>query len=369
MKTNTDFKNNSRSEPWFLTLGIGKEKDSFITDLSMMLEAGIPIIEALIALKKQTASTRLIKIIEQLEEDISGGMQVWQAFLNSTLLPEYAIALIRVGEESGRLNDNLKLIASQEQKDKLLKQRLSSSMSYPILVLSLTAIIGVSLAWFILPRLAGVFVNLKLKLPLPTRMLLSATHFLNNWGSLAIPVFIFTFAIFIYILFFQKKTKFLGQALLLKTPGIQTLILETELSRFSYLLATMLRSGIPIVESLELIAKSANFRVYKNIYLALRDNLEEGNSFQKAFLTLPKAKQYFPPHVQQMLISAEQSGKLEDTLFVIAKNTEEKSEISTKNLSVILEPVLLVVVWLGVAFVALAIVLPIYNLIGGLNTP
>ncbi len=364
---NKDSNKNSKKISWFSNFNIGKEKESFIADLSMMLQAGIPINDALSALKTQVKSAHLEKAVSQLEENVNNGMQVWQAFLNSKLLPAYAIALIRVGEESGQLNENLRLISTQEQKDNLLKERLHSSMIYPVLVLSLTAIIGVLLAWFILPRLAGVFTNLKLKLPLPTKVLLYIAAFLQDSGFWAVPVFIIACASVIYVFFLHPKTKVLGQTVLFNTPGIKTLIMETEISRFSYMLATMLKSGIPVVEAVKLVAESTNFFAYKKIYLKLQALIEEGDTFQKAFFSLPNSKRYLPHHIQQMLISAEKSGKLEDTLFVIAKNTEEKSEISTKNLSTILEPLLLVIVWLGVAMVALAIILPIYNVIGGLN--
>ena len=352
---------------FFKTFGVGKEKDYFIENLSLMLASEMPITVALLAMKEEIRSKKLLKIVAEMEADVSGGMHVWRAFEKTYLFPGYIISLIKIGEESGKLNENLKVISIQQAKDRLLKQRIRSAMLYPVIVFSLTLVIGTGIAWFILPRLASVFLNLRLKLPLPTRLLIAAGKFLSVWGYIAVPALIVFFILFFFLIFGNPKTKFLGQKFLFVLPGVKGLIQEVELTRFGYVMGTLLSAGIPVVQATDLLSEVSTFEVYKKFYSFCKLSLEEGNSLQKTFHSYKNSVKLIPVPVQQIVISGEQSGKLEQIFFSIAKNFEEKSENSTKNLTVILEPVLLVIVWLGVATIALAVILPIYNLIGGLQ--
>ncbi|HYV33980.1 MAG TPA: type II secretion system F family protein [Candidatus Limnocylindria bacterium] len=350
------------------TFGIGKEKDAFMENLSLMLAADMPVAQALNAAKGDIASRRLLKIVEELENDINSGQHFWQAFTKAGLFPAYVVSLIKIGEESGRLSENLKVISGQQAKDQLFKQRIRSAMIYPCIVFGLALVVGIGIAWFILPRLAGVFLNLKLKLPLPTRMLIALGVFLQHWGIIAVPLFLFGFFIFFFFLFFNPKTKFLGQKLLFALPGVKALIQEVELARFTYVLGSLLGAGVPVVEAVDLSSQASTFVNYKKFLENLKISLEEGNSFQSSFHAYPKAKKLIPAAVQQLIVSAEQSGKLQQVLLSVAKTYEEKSENSTKNLAVVVEPIMLIIVWVGVAMVALSVILPIYNLIGGLNS-
>ena len=238
---------------------------------------------------------------------------------------------------------------------------------YPIFILVLTAIIGLGIAWFILPRLASVFSSLKLELPLVTRILIATGKFLEGNGFWAIPCVVLILAIIFFFVFIFSKTKFIGQKILISTPGVKQLIREVELARFGYLLGTLLKASLPIVKSLDSMSKATTFRSYQRFYVHCRDSIMDGNSFQKSFLSYPKSHKFIPTPIQQIIISAEKSGNLAGSLIEIGKTFEEKTDNSTKNLAVILEPVLLVVVWVGVVGVALAVILPIYSLVGGLG--
>ncbi len=131
------------------------------------------------------------------------------------------------------------------------------------------------------------------------------------------------------------------------------------------MLGGMLGAGLPVVTAFDSLIGVTEFVSYKRFYRFLRDRVEEGNSFAKSFALYPRVDRLMPPSIQQMIIAAEQSGFLADTLVKIGERFEEKTEVSTKNISTILEPILLVIVWFGVAGVALAIILPIYSLVGG----
>jgi type IV pilus assembly protein PilC len=320
------------------------EREYLTENLSMLVASGMGIAPALDAIKSEMSSRRMQKVLEKIKRDVESGYPIWRALDASKMFPRRAVSLIRIGEETGKLSQNLKLLAIQEQKEKTFRSKIRSAMVYPLFVLLVTSVVGIGTAWFILPRLTTVFSQLKLDLPLPTRMLIATGGFFQEYGIVAVPVFVFVLAGLLYVLFFFSQTKWLGQAVLFRLPGVSKLIQEVELSRFGYLLGTLLGAGISVVSSLDSLKEVTSFRRYNR-----------------------GSNKMIPVPIQQMIIAGEQSGNLSETLLKIGEIFESKTETSTKNLTVILEPILLVIVWLGVVGVALAIILPIYNLIGGLN--
>ncbi len=344
-----------------------KEKDYFLDNLSMMVASGTDVPSALRSIQAEVRSSGLQKTISRIREEVEGGEKLWRAFKNARLLPSSVIALIRLGEESGKLADNLKLIVLQQAKLRQYKSKVTTAISYPAFVFFITIVSGLGIAWFILPRLANVFSQLRIKLPLTTQILIQVGQFLGSWGWLAVPVFVSLFLLIIYLVFFYKKTKFLGQALLLSLPALRRLITESELSRAGFTLGTLLKSGLSVPDSLALLISGSEIYVFRNFYAKLKRNIEEGNSFQNSFSQNKDVNQLISLPVQQIIISAERSGNLPEAFLSIGQTYEAKTENTTQNLIVFLEPVLLIIVWLGVLFVAFAVILPIYSLIGELN--
>lgn len=353
----------------FLVLGMGKDKEYFLENLSMLMASGMEVMLALEAIKKEVRTTAAKKVIDKLKEQIEEGYSLSEALISTRIFSDYAISLIKIGEKSGRLKENLKVIIDQEEKTRTFKSKIKSAMMYPLLILALSATIGIGIAWFILPRLANVFSQLDIKLPLITQALIATGEFLGDYGKIAIPVFLVVFISIFYFFFFFSKTKFIGQSILFFLPGSKRLIKETELARFGYLLGTLLEAGLPVVSALNSVANATPFGKYKKIYQHFGKEVKEGNSFRKCFKSFKKTEKLIPATVQQMIISGEKSGMLSEVLKKIGANYEEKTNNTTKNLTVILEPVMLVIVWLGVVAVALAVILPIYSLVGGLNEP
>jgi len=172
-----------------------------------------------------------------------------------------------------------------------------------------------------------------------------------------------------YFLFGNKKSRFIGQAILFHLPVSGRIIKEVEISHFGYLFGTLLKAGLPIMEALDILQKETNIRAYQKFYISLKSTVEQGNSLQKSFQSYRKISKLFPGPVQHMIAAAEQSGHLSETLIDIGNTYEEKSDTTAKNLSVLLEPFMLIIVWSGVVLIALAVIMPIYGLIGGLNNP
>ena len=349
------------------TFGLSKERDQFIENLSMLILSGMSIIGALSSIIKQTKSPGMKKILERMLLEIESGSPVWKTFDKTGFFKGYTISLIRLGEESGNFAENLKVVALEEEKDREFKSKVRSALMYPVFVLVLTNVVGIGISWFILPKLAKIFYDLKLTLPLITKVLIGFGLFLNKHGLIAVPLGVFVISVIANILFFNKRTKFLGEYIIFSIPGIKNLLMEVEVARFGYLLGTLLEAGLPVTKAIESLAGASDVIRYKKFYLYLKDSIDMGNSFEKSFAGYKSMDALIPQPIQQLIISGEQSGNLNKTLIKVGQVLEAKSDTTTKNLTIIMEPILLVIVWAGVVSVAFAVILPIYSLVGNLN--
>jgi type II secretory pathway component PulF len=344
-----------------------EERMFFLEHLSLLLGAGMDVVHILESVQKDARSYGMRRLIAHIKDDVNSGVSLWRAFENTHAMPQHVVSLIRIGEQSGRLSANLDVIVLQQQKEHEFRSRVRSAMMYPVFVLMLAFVIGIGIAWFILPRLADVFDELDVALPLITRVLIAIGAFFSEYGSTAIPVFLGLMFFLVIILFVVHPTRFIGQWMLMRLPGVKKLILEIELSRLGYLLGTLLDAGLPIIEALESLTEATTVAPYKRLYHFLQVNVNEGQSLRSSFAAYRRASHLIPNSIQQLLVAGEQSGRLAQILLKIGRTFEEKTETSTKNLAVILEPILLVIVWIGVVLVALAVVLPVYSLIGNLQ--
>jgi type II secretory pathway component PulF len=351
----------------FKRVAIEKEISPFLESFAMLIESGMDIPSVIDSIKQETKIRSFKKILNRILEEIEKGSSLWKAFDSVGFLPNQIITLVRVGEETGRLTENLKIIAEQQRKEDFFKSKVRSAMMYPVLLFGVTLIIALGIAWFILPRLTQVFKDLDTEMPFITKVLIGFGDFLNQNGYIVVPSIIVGTVVLIYIFFFNKLTRFIGQSFLFHIPGVKKLIQEIEISRFGYLFGILVDSGVPIKTALDSLVKGTNFRKYKKFYLHLERGVDEGKSFKQNFADYKKTNKLIPPTIQGMIIAGEQSGNLSTTLLRIADLHEEKIDISTKNLTVMLEPIMLIVVWIVVVFVALATIMPIYGLVGSIS--
>lgn len=348
-------------------IGVSEEKSYLLENLSLLLSSGVGMTSALDSIKQGIRSRSVRERVESMQELISEGKSFSFALKHTNLFKDHVVSLVRIGEETGRLPDNLKVIAIEEAKDRDFRSKIRSAMMYPVFVLVLTFVIGSGIGWFILPKLNQVFNDLHVKLPFITQVILSVGEFLGTYGAIFIPsLFVFIFLV-IYVVFIYKKTKHVGQNILFHTPGIGSLFREVEIARFGYILGSLLDAGVPIVQAIDSLSEATNYKRYKIFYKALKESVSVGNSIKKSFQSYPKLSRLIPHPVQQLIISGEASGNLPQTLLTVGEAYTQKTDITTKNISTIIEPILLVIVWLGVVGVALAVILPIYSLIGGLQ--
>lgn len=353
---------------WWTRLNAGrKNRDYFMEQLAMMLDAGMDVLNVLETMQEDARSGSMKKIASRLHAAVDSGVPFSQAVDDSRLLQGHVVSLIRIGEQSGKLAENLDVIVRQQEKDRIFRSKIRSAMMYPVFVMGLTVIIGVGIAWFILPQLSQVFGDLGVDLPQITQYLIQVGDFFAVYGQYAVPAILLGLLLVLYVMFINSRTKVIGQWLLMKLPGVSKLLKQVELARMGYMLGTLLDAGLPIDQATESLKSATALRRYRKLYGDLHEAIVQGDSIKQFFAQDKRMRKLVPVPIQQMIVVAEQSGSLPQTLSKIGQTFEAKTDTTTKNLSVVLEPILLVVVWGGVVLVALSVVLPIYSLIGGLD--
>ena len=344
-----------------------KEREYFAENLALLIKSGVPVGRALDSLKLSTRSRSTRNALAVMQADIEAGYSLAAALERSGILSAQTLALVRLGEQSGHLVENLQLAAQQEEKRHTFRAKVRSALIYPGFVLSLTVVVGLGVAWFLLPKLADTFSQLHASLPAISKYMIAFGLFLRDHGIVAVPMAFLVLGLIGYALFAAPPTKFLGQKILFAIPGVGRLMREVEIAQFGYLLSTLLEAGLPIVQAIELLSHATTARPYQNFYQYLATSLNDGYSIEHSIKSYAHSSKLMPATMQQMIISGERSGSLGDVLKTVGRTYEEKADLTTQNLEAIIEPVMLIIVWLGVMAVAVAVIIPIYSLVGGLS--
>lgn len=345
----------------FGRLGLKNEIYFFIENLSMLLEAGMDISAALNSLSQESSSGRMKKIIEKIKNNVELGESLASSIAKEKILPDHMLAFIRLGEKSGKLVENLKILVIQNDKEVAFRSKTKSALIYAVVIFVLTTVVAAGTGWYTLPRIAEVYSQINAELPFLTKVVIGFGNFLGQYGYIFIPLIFLLFASAFYFLFSFPKTKFIGHIFLMKIPVIKNLIQHVEIARFSYLLGNMLDAGLPISETLEAAPGITTFNNYKRFYQYLGQQVNKGESIQKSFLAYKNINKLFSSSSLQMLMAAEKSGSLPQTLLRLGQMHEKKADNLANNLPVLLEPIILLIVGIGVALFVLATILPIYN--------
>jgi type IV pilus assembly protein PilC len=322
-----------------------------------MLSSGVSLHQSILELCEQSSSV-LKKILGDLANDIKKGTTISKSLLKyEKELDPLFINMIKIGEESGTLEESLKHLASQLEASYELKKKVKGAMIYPALVLGATLAIGFGLAIFVLPKLLTFFKSMNVELPLVTRILLASVANLEKYGLYYIGGLIL-FVILTRLALRIKRIKLFLHRLLIEMPIFGKLVKKVNLAYFSRTLATLLKSGVTIVEALEISAATLNNLAYKETLEKSSDSIREGKGLG---VFLRGTSHIIPNMMIRMIEIGEKSGSLEETLFYIADFYEKDVDATTKNLANILEPILLIGVGLIVGTVAISILMPIYQ--------
>lgn len=347
-------------------IGLGREKSHFIENLAILLNSGLTVVDALKTIALEVRVKPMKKLIGRVIDEVESGIPLWMSMDNQNFFSSYALALIRIGEESGSLSKNMEYLAVQQEKDRSLKSKVKMAMIYPSIVITLTVIITLGLAWFVLPQLVGVLLSLNAKLPLSTRVIIFIANFFKAHGAVAVPL---TFAAGIFIALICRFTGLRGpvQQLIFKTPGIGTMAKSATIARFGVILGSLIKAGVPLIESIRSMAEVTDTVYYRRFYFKLASEIEVGQSFAAAFASIKDTKKLLPASVQQLIVTGEKSGRISDMLMRVAEIYERKAEDAAQRLPVVLEPMLLIFIGGLVGTIAFSIIVPIYSIVGNVG--
>lgn len=354
--------------PWTLRAFVSKEyKNEIFENLSTLIIAGVSVGEALKALEENENNTAKRYLINLIRIDIEDGEQLWKSLKKYNLIAEYLVPILKIGEQSGNLPTQLELIVTQIKKSKELASKIRSASLYPGLILSIGLVVGTVISIFLLPQISGIYENLGVELNSLTQAIVDFGEYMENNYQVVVPLFFSSLFGIFYFIFINPSTKYIGQYILLHTPVIKNIIKKVEMSRFGFLFGILQDSGFPIDKSLSLLSESTSFRTYKQIYEEMENNVLAGYNFQESFKNIKNFDEYVSVYAKQLIITAEKTGNLGEGLHKIGVRYNKETEVAIKNLTTLMEPVLLIVIWIGVAGLAFAIIVPIYDYIGNIS--
>lgn len=336
------------------------EKIILANNLATMLRAGLALSRALAILTHQARNPALKRTLEGLNEGIKKG----DSFKDS--LKKYPkvfsvlfVAMVAAGEESGKLADSLDVVASQMEKSYTLQKKIRGAMMYPSVIVFAMLVIGIFMLVTVVPTLIGVFTDLGVDLPLSTRMIIWVSDFAQNNGFILFLGIVGAIAALAYGLR-TKRGKRMRDGLWLRLPLIAPLYKETIAARTTRTLSSLLASGVPIVQALTIVEETMINSYYKEVLQKAQKNVQLGTPMSAVFI---EAERLYPIFVGEMIAVGEETGELGHMLFSVAEFYEEEVDQKTKDMSTIIEPVLMLLVGGAVAFFAISMISPMYSLV------
>lgn len=336
------------------------EKISFARNVGSMLDAGLALSRTLEVISRQTSNRKTKKIIDEINQSIKSGI----AF--STALEAYPqifnslfVSMTKAGEESGNLSESFKNIASQLEKNYLLVKKIKGAMVYPGVIIFAMSIVGFFMLTNIVPTLSKTFKELDVALPKTTQIIISLSDFLQN-QTLA---FIGSLILIIVGMIFFVKSSFGRKALdfiLVKSPLIGDLTKQINSARTARTLSSLLKAGVPYLKAIKITKGVVPNHIYRNILEQAEKKVETGDKISQVFTDNEK---FYPAFVGEMVAVGEETGELSEMLLKVAEFYENEVDQKTKNLSTVIEPLLMLIVGIAVGFFAVSMISPMYSLV------
>jgi len=353
-----------KKRPRFFRVSL-EQQMLMVKRLAILLKAGVPILQALSMMQKQTESKMVKWILDDLAQGVANGQ-----YLHTVLdkyrkhFGDFAINLIKVGEVSGTLHDNLSYLADELKKTRDLRRKVFSALVYPIFIVGATIGITLLLTLYVFPKILPLLQSFKGTLPFTTRALIFISHTLAVWGWLIALIIIGLVFLFIYLVKKHYKFALAVDHFLLKIPVINKLFQAYHMANFCRTLGILLKSDVKIVEATGIVAKITTNLVYQKSLIGLAATITKGGRISEYIELQGKL---YPPMISQMVTVGENTGKLSDTLLYLAEIYEDEVDDLTKNLATSIEPMLMIFMGILVGFVALSIITPIYSFTQNIN--
>lgn len=330
----------------------------FTRQIAIMVNAGLTLTEALDILKKQVKKPSLHKLIEDLSNEIKAGNSFSSALKKySNYFSDLYISLIRSAEVSGKLGEIMLKLSDNLEKEREFKGKIKGAMIYPVIILIGMFSVMFIMITFVIPKLLNLYKEFNVELPFTTQILIMVSSFFVKFWPLLI------LAIVGGVLAFRKYLstsvgKYTFDSFLLKLPVINNVIKISALVNATRTLAILLGSGISILEALDIVVDATDNAIYQKSFKNVKKKVERGQSLGSAM----DEEGIFPPILVQMAQVGEQTGRLDDTLLRLSHFFEIESELAVKAMTTLIEPAILVILGLGVGFLVMSVITPIYNL-------
>ncbi len=345
--------------------GVKEEELAIFTrQFSVMIDAGLPLVQCLEILGGQQENKTFQKVLTGTRASVEGGSTLSAAMrqYDKVFDPLY-VNMVEAGETGGILDTILQRLSIYIEKNVKLKRAVKSAMIYPVVVLFVAGSVITLLLWQVVPIFATLFVSLDVALPLPTRIVIGLSHFVGSiFGFLALIAFVAS--IFGVLAWYRtEKGRFILDSILLKLPLIGILLRKIAVARFTRTLGTLISSGVPILEGLEITARSSGNAIVERSLMQTRKALEAGRTLADPL----KESNVFPGMVTQMIAVGEQTGAMDAMLQKIADFYEDEVDSAVKDLLTAMEPLMIVVLGLVVGGIVISMYLPLFVLIGKLS--
>ena len=349
----------------------------FTRQLSTMISAGVPLARSLSALQNDAANPYFREVLTSITKDVESGAPLADAFGKyPRVFSEVYVNMVRAGEEGGILDDILKRLATQVEQDASIRKKIKSAMAYPIVILTITVIAFFGVMLFIVPKLGKILVGLggpNAKLPVYTVALLKASSFctsssigklthipiINKVPNIFLIMIVVGVGVFYLLRYIRTEAgKYKFHALLLRTPVVKTIILKVAIARFSRIFASLMGSGVSVLDALEVTGAALGNKVIEKELKEAGEAVRNGKPLSQPI----SQSKHFPPIVAQMLLVGEETGQIDTVLTKIADFYEEEVSVLIDGLAAIIEPVMIIFLGGAVGLIAASVMGPIANL-------
>jgi type II secretory pathway component PulF len=337
-----------------------KEQMLFVKRLAFLVNASVPILESLHMVSEQSKSRRYNRVMKSVIADVTNGLSLSRSFERFPhVFGDFGINIIRIGETSGTLSQNLEYLAEELKKAETLKKKILGAMVYPAVITVATLAITAFLVLYLFPKIMPVFTSLKMELPLSTKIVIAVSTFLQAYGLVTLAIVAGALVVLVFVIRKSPQIRYVFDTWIMRMPIVGEVIRYYNLATATRTLGLLLRSGVTLAEALPLTADTTKNLVYKEQYRLLADAVLRGERISNYLFKKPSL---FPAMTSQMIAVGERSGNLSDTLVYLSSLYEAEVDDFTKNLSSLVEPALMVIMGVLVGFVAISIITPIYGI-------
>lgn len=340
------------------------DKMFFARNLAVMISAGLSLTRSMEALKEESSNLKFKKILADVNDAVARGRSFADSLrMHPKVFSEIFVSMVEVGEASGKLTLILKLLANQMKKDHDLQRRVRGAMMYPAVIVIALFAIGTLMMIYVVPTLTQTIKELGVPLPLTTRIIITFSELIANYAVWFLIGLVLTVAAFWRILK-TAKGKEIFDTFIIRVPIFGALVKKFNTGRLCRILAYLITSGVPIVKALEITSGTLGNTLYRQVTFTASKEIQTGKQLHTIF---EPHKNIFQPMVIQMISVGEETGKISDMMLRLALFFEEDVTATTKNLSTIIEPILMIIIGVAVGIFAVSMLQPIYSSLGNIG--